>query len=288
MSSLLTTPTPRSPNLVGRGLRGAVARRLDSGSGSGTTPPDRRDADEAGRSCPSILRGRGALGRPGGVHVERERPRSAACLNARRRPVPRRQRVASRQPARLSRRACPRFPTDEADAMRYLAELAWVPHAMQSNRDLEWREIEDDIVEVSAPVGRRHVAISLGFDAGGDILAAIAHRPRINGSNVVESRWVALFGEHEELGGSAFPAGRGAVGTGGGAVHLLDRSRDGGRSDRSRLAASSIRTAPASPIPPTRAEIRAWRRPTCRETRRWRRRLQTERSSWTRRRSPTR
>lgn len=95
--------------------------------------------------------------------------------------------------------------TDEAEAMRYLAELAWVPHAMRLNRDLKWREIEDDIVEVSAPVGRRRVAVSLRFDAGGDILAAFAHRPRINGANVVESRWVALFGEYEELGGIRVP-----------------------------------------------------------------------------------
>ena len=77
--------------------------------------------------------------------------------------------------------------TDEAEAMRYLAELAWVPHAMRLNRELEWREIEDDIVEVSAPVGRRRVAVSLRFDAGGDILAAFAHRPRIN--------WTSCRGE---------------------------------------------------------------------------------------------
>ena len=126
--------------------------------------------------------------------------------------------------------------TDEAEAMRYLAELAWVPHAMRLNRDLEWREIEDDIVEVSAPVGRRRVAVSLRFDAGGDILAAFAHRPRITGTNVVESRWVALFGEYEELGGIRVPT-RAEVRweTGRRAVHLLDRSRDGGRPDRPRL-----------------------------------------------------
>jgi Family of unknown function (DUF6544) len=95
--------------------------------------------------------------------------------------------------------------TDEAEAMRYLAELPWVPHAMRLNRDVEWREVEDDIVEVSAQVGQRRVDVNLRFDANGDILAAFAHRPLIDGRHVVERRWLALFGEYAELGGIRIP-----------------------------------------------------------------------------------
>jgi hypothetical protein len=94
---------------------------------------------------------------------------------------------------------------DEAEAMRYLAELAWVPHAAHSNRHLQWREVEDDVVEVSTAVGGKRVAVRLRFDASGDILAAFANRPRISGRRIVESRWLALFGEYDELGGIRIP-----------------------------------------------------------------------------------
>jgi hypothetical protein len=36
--------------------------------------------------------------------------------------------------------------TDRAEAMRYLAELPWVPQAIGSNPELSWRELEDDSV----------------------------------------------------------------------------------------------------------------------------------------------
>jgi Family of unknown function (DUF6544) len=94
---------------------------------------------------------------------------------------------------------------DVAEAMRYLAELAWVPHAAKLNRNLEWREIEDDVVEVSTPVERKRVAVRLRFDTNGDILAAFATRPRVDGRRIVESRWLALFGEYDELSGIRIP-----------------------------------------------------------------------------------
>ena len=94
---------------------------------------------------------------------------------------------------------------DVAEAMRYLAELAWVPHAALLNPRLKWRELEDDVVEVSTQVGERPVAVSLRFAANGDILAAFATRPRLAGRRIVETRWLALFGEYGELGGIRIP-----------------------------------------------------------------------------------
>jgi hypothetical protein len=49
---------------------------------------------------------------------------------------------------RLARAAGPQAA--KAELMRYLAELAWVPHAMLHNPQLSWREIDATTVEASA------------------------------------------------------------------------------------------------------------------------------------------
>jgi hypothetical protein len=36
-----------------------------------------------------------------------------------------------------------------AEALRYLAELAWAPHAIATNPELDWRELEDGKAEVA-------------------------------------------------------------------------------------------------------------------------------------------
>jgi hypothetical protein len=38
--------------------------------------------------------------------------------------------------------------------MRYLSELAWVPHAMRATRALEWRELVDEVERELAPKAR--------------------------------------------------------------------------------------------------------------------------------------
>ena len=37
--------------------------------------------------------------------------------------------------------------------MRYLAELVWAPQAIASNRELDWRQLDEATVAVTAPVG---------------------------------------------------------------------------------------------------------------------------------------
>ena len=49
---------------------------------------------------------------------------------------------------RLARAAGPQ--ASRGELMRYLAELAWAPHAMLHNPHLSWREIDANTVEVSA------------------------------------------------------------------------------------------------------------------------------------------
>jgi hypothetical protein len=95
--------------------------------------------------------------------------------------------------------------TDRGEAMRYLAELPWVPHALGSNPDLSWRDLDNDLVEVSTPVGERIAGVRLSLDDAGLIRSASAMRPRLAGGESVETPWVGRFGDYVELGGVRVP-----------------------------------------------------------------------------------
>ncbi len=43
--------------------------------------------------------------------------------------------------------------TAEGEAIRYLSELPWAPHAMAANRALEWADVDARTVEVATRVG---------------------------------------------------------------------------------------------------------------------------------------
>jgi hypothetical protein len=92
------------------------------------------------------------------------------------------------------------------EAMRYLAELAWVPQAMIANRELDWRTVDDATVEVATGIGGSLVSVLLHFDAAGDIGAASADaRPRMVGKDTVETPFRGVFGEYREFGGVRLP-----------------------------------------------------------------------------------
>jgi hypothetical protein len=95
--------------------------------------------------------------------------------------------------------------TDRGEAMRYLAELPWVPFAMRANRELSWRQLDDGEVEVSTLVGGIAASVRLGFDESGLIKRASAMRPRAAGGAFVDTPWVAEFGDYIELGGIRLP-----------------------------------------------------------------------------------
>lgn len=64
-------------------------------------------------------------------------------------------------------------------ALRYLAELPLVPWAMDHNAELEWRELDDRSVEVAGRAVGRRLAVTVEFDAAGDIVrAGCDARPR--------------------------------------------------------------------------------------------------------------
>jgi hypothetical protein len=92
------------------------------------------------------------------------------------------------------------------EALRYLAELPWVPYAMTQNRELEWRSLDERSVEVSSQVGREPIAVTLHFDEAGDIVrAACPARPRQVGKSWVPTPWAGEFGDYGALGGVRIP-----------------------------------------------------------------------------------
>lgn len=94
----------------------------------------------------------------------------------------------------------------EGEAMRYLAEIPWVPHAMLVNRQLEWRELDTQRLEVATSVGAARVAVELGFDVAGDIVSASAQaRPHPEGKTTVRRPWGGRFSDYEVIGGVRIP-----------------------------------------------------------------------------------
>jgi hypothetical protein len=94
----------------------------------------------------------------------------------------------------------------EGEAIRYLAELAWVPQAMLANRRLEWRELDARSVEVATRVGSTRVALRLEFDAAGDLVgAATDARPRTEGQKIVPTPWAGSYSEFAAFDGIRVP-----------------------------------------------------------------------------------
>jgi hypothetical protein len=95
--------------------------------------------------------------------------------------------------------------TDRAEAMRYLAELPWVPHAIRSNPELSWRELEDGSVEVSTLVGGKAASVRFAFDDEGLLRTASGIRPRLAGRTAIDTPFTGSFGDYVELGGILVP-----------------------------------------------------------------------------------
>ncbi len=90
------------------------------------------------------------------------------------------------------------------EAYRYLAEIAWVPHAILANRQLEWREIDGRTVEVGTLVAGDRVAVRLSFNESGEIVRTEAKRPRLESGNAV-TPWIGLYSDYQNLGGVRVP-----------------------------------------------------------------------------------
>ena len=96
--------------------------------------------------------------------------------------------------------------TVRGEALRYLAELAWAPHAIASNRELDWRRLDNGRAEVATEVDGERLAVEVEFDGAGDIVRTRSHMRLIR----IEKRWVPRpwggeFGEYARLGGIRIP-----------------------------------------------------------------------------------
>jgi Family of unknown function (DUF6544) len=94
------------------------------------------------------------------------------------------------------------------EALRYLAELPWVPHAIVANHQLQWRTVDDDAVEVSTDVSGEQVAVQLIF-GDDEIVRTVAERPRLEAGGEL-TRWVGEYADYRAFGGIRMPA-RGEV-----------------------------------------------------------------------------
>jgi hypothetical protein len=95
--------------------------------------------------------------------------------------------------------------TSIGEALRYLAELPWVPHAIGHNRQLEWRQLDERSVEVSTQLGPDQLQVLIEFDTHGDIVRAAAERPRLDGKTWVPTPWAGEFGDYKILSGIRLP-----------------------------------------------------------------------------------
>ena len=95
--------------------------------------------------------------------------------------------------------------TTVGQAMRYLAELAWAPHSIVANRELEWREVAENEVEVACEAGGERAAVRWQFNRVGDLVGATGERPYPAGKTFVPTSWGGDFGEYASLGGVRVP-----------------------------------------------------------------------------------
>jgi hypothetical protein len=92
------------------------------------------------------------------------------------------------------------------EAMRYLAELPWFPHALVGNPELEWRELDAATVEVATRIASARAAVCHHFDATGDIVASSADaRPRAVGKGSVDTPFRGEFADYQVVGGVRVP-----------------------------------------------------------------------------------
>ena len=95
--------------------------------------------------------------------------------------------------------------TSIGEALRYLAELPWVPYAIGHNRELKWRQLDERSVEVATQLGPDRIQVLVEFDAQGDIVRAAAERPRLDDKTWIPTPWAGEFGDYKVLSGIRLP-----------------------------------------------------------------------------------
>lgn len=83
------------------------------------------------------------------------------------------------------------------ELMRYLAEIAWAPHAILHNHALDWQVIDAETLSVSAGVDETKSQVLLSLDSEGRIGAAFAaDRPRAATAPLLPTPWRGHFSDY--------------------------------------------------------------------------------------------
>ena len=96
--------------------------------------------------------------------------------------------------------------TVAGEALRYLAELPFVPPALVHNHQLEWRQLHERRIEVATRIGSQRVAVELELNDEGDIVQSSSQvRRRKVGDEWLPTPWGGRFGDYKMLDGIRLP-----------------------------------------------------------------------------------
>jgi hypothetical protein len=92
--------------------------------------------------------------------------------------------------------------TTRGEALRYLAELPFVPNALLRNGELEFQELDDRHVEVAATVAGERLTMMLELDERGDVVRATSTmREREHaGGEWRRTPWGGEFRDYAQIG----------------------------------------------------------------------------------------
>jgi hypothetical protein len=97
---------------------------------------------------------------------------------------------------------------DEAEALRYLAELPWAPDAILGNPDLSWQQSGPATAVVTMTVAGQVLQARFRFDDAGDIVGVeVDGRPsRDPDGRMVRRDWRGRFWDYRQIGERRLPA----------------------------------------------------------------------------------
>jgi Family of unknown function (DUF6544) len=96
--------------------------------------------------------------------------------------------------------------TAVGEALRYLAELPWAPHAMACNPELQWHERDERSVDVATAFGDTQLVVRMTLDADGDIARTSSEmRPLELDGEWCPTPWGGEFHDYETIGGVRIP-----------------------------------------------------------------------------------
>lgn len=101
--------------------------------------------------------------------------------------------------------AAPSTEMIKGQAMRYLAELPWVPDAILSNPHLEWENLGAGRLQVTTQISdiTASIALQLGKDGLPHRIEGL--RPARHGKTFVERPWYGEFADFREVQGRCIP-----------------------------------------------------------------------------------